>query len=71
MLWHVYGIYCDRLEDVMPWVFVFVGYVDFAPPNRRDAVSFCWRWRCASVVCCGDNMFLHIACEAVSGGVVG
>jgi hypothetical protein len=55
----------------MPWVFVFVGYVEFATLNRRDAVSFGWRGRCASFVCCGDNMFLHIACEAVSGGVAG
>ncbi len=56
---------------MLSWVFVFVRYVDFVPPNRRDAVSFCWRGRRASVVCCGHNMFLYIACKAVNGGVVG
>jgi len=55
----------------MLWVLVFVGYVEFASFDRRDVVSFDWRERCALFVCCGDNMFLHIACEAVSGSVVG
>ena len=55
----------------MPWVFVIVGYVEDTPLNRSHAVSFGWRGRCASFVCCGYNMFLHVACEAVSGGVVG
>ena len=55
----------------MPWVFVFVGYVEFAPLTRRDVVSFGWRGRCASFVCCRGNVFLHIACGAFSGGAVG
>jgi len=55
----------------MPWVFVFVGYVVFSPPNRRDAVSICWRRRRALVVCCGGGVFLPIACKAVSDVVVG
>ena len=52
-------------------MFVFVGYVEFAPLNLRDAVFFGWGGRCASFVCCGDNVLMHIACEVVSGGVVG
>jgi len=30
-----------------PWVFVFVGHVEFAPLSRRDVVSFGRRGRCA------------------------
>ena len=56
---------------MMHWVFVFVGYVVCAPPNRRDDVSVCWRRNRALVVCCMNVLFLHIACGAVSGGVVG
>ena len=55
----------------MPWEFVFVGCVEFASFDRRDAIFFGDRERCAWFVCCGDNMFLHIAWEVVSGGVVG
>ena len=55
----------------MHWVLVFVNCVEFAPLNRCDDVSYGWGGLCVSGVCCKDNMFLYIACEAVSGGVVG
>ncbi len=55
----------------MPWVVVFVGYFDLSSFHWCDVVPLCQRGRRAFVVCCGDNMFLHIACEAVRGVVVG
>ncbi len=55
----------------MHWVLVFVNCVEFAPLNRLDAVSYGWGGLCVSGVCCKDNMFLYVVCEAVSGGVVG
>ena len=50
---------------------VCVGYVEFTSLIRCDAVSFGWRGRCASFVCCRGSVFLHIACGAFSGGAVG
>ena len=65
------GIYCGGFAGVMLWVVVCAGYVEFASLIRCDAVSFGWRGRCASFVCCRGNVFLHIACGAFSGGAVG
>ncbi len=50
---------------------MFVGYVVFAPPNRRDAVCFCGRRKCALVECYRDDLFMLVACGALTGGVVG
>ncbi len=50
---------------------MFVGYVVFAPPHRRDVVCLCGRRKYALVECSRDDLFLPIACGALSGGVVG
>ncbi len=71
MLWRVYRVWCGGFWGVVHWVFVFVDSVEFVPFNRWDAVSYGWGGLCVSGVCCKDNMFLCVVCEAVSGNVVG